>query len=68
MTDLQNAKNAWVNYQNWKSEWEQACNGNARLEHCWKLNDYMLKARDRFKAAAHNLSNAELMEATKEAA
>lgn len=68
MTDVQNAKNAWVNYQNWKAEWVKACNANARLEYCWKLNDLMLKARDRFKAASRNLSNAELMEATREAA
>ena len=68
MTDVQKARNAWINYQNWQSEWVKACNANARLEHCWKLNDYMLRARERFKTASHNLSNAELMEATKEAA
>jgi len=68
MTNLQNAKNAWVNYQNWKSEWEQACNGNARLEYCWKLNDYMLKARARWEKVSYPLSHAELMQVTSEAA
>ncbi len=66
MTDVQNARNAWFNYQSWKSEWVEACNAKARLEYCWKLQDYMLKARERFKIASHNLSHAELMEATRD--
>jgi len=68
MTEFENAKNAWINYKSWEAEWEKACNANARLEHCLELNGYMLRARDRFQTAAHNLSSAELMEATKEAA
>lgn len=68
MDYLQIAKNAWVNYQNWNSEWVKACNSNARLEHCWELNDYMLRARARWEKASYSLSNAELMQVTAETA
>ena len=68
MTNLENAKRAWENYQNWNNQWVNACNSNARLEHCWKLNDYMLKARARWEKASYSLSHAQLMEVTREAA
>ena len=65
MNKLEIAKKAWENYQNWENEWTNACNSNARLEFCWTLNDYMLKAKARWQQASHSLSNAELMEVTK---
>jgi len=65
MTNLENAKRAWENYQNWNNEWVNACMPIARLEHCWELNDYMLRARARWEKASFPLSNAELMEVTR---
>ena len=64
MNKLQIARSAWINYQNWKNEWEKACASNARLEHCWSLNDYMIRARARWERASFSLSNAEVMQVT----
>jgi len=68
MTNLQEAKQTWDNYKNWEREWTNACNRNARLEFCWKLNDYMLKARARWEKVSRPLSHAELLKVTAKAA
>jgi hypothetical protein len=68
MKHLQESKRAWDNYKNWERAWNDACNGKARLEQCWELNGYMLRAKERWEKTSHFLSVAEVMQVTAEAA